>query len=299
MNIVICGGTGFIGKSLTRFYLEKNHNIIILTRSEKTSEEKNLTYINIDEPTASLVNKLNGCDVFINLAGKSINDRWTKKSKQEIRDSRIQTTDKIYAIIKSLPIKPSLYINASAIGIYGTSLTDTFSEATTSYGNDFLANTVKAWEQSAAKFNQLPIRNVFARFGIVLGDEGALPKMVLPFKWYAGGNLGTGEQWVSWIHIDDVVRLFDFIINTPSIEGPVNFTAPEQVKMKDFGKQIASIAHRPFLLPAPTFLLKIVLGEMSILILEGQKVQPQKALDMDFQYKYPTLRSALTNLLHT
>lgn len=296
MKIAIAGGTGFIGQQLTEFFLTKGYHVYILTRSQKTSSEKNLHYMNwLNDTEVPIV--LETFDVVINLAGKSINDRWTDKTKNEIVESRVRSTNALYSLLTEMRKRPTVYINASAIGIYGTSLDKTFTEASTTEGHDFLANTVKKWEKEAAKVNELHVRTVYMRFGIVLGEEGALPKMLLPFKLFAGGKLGSGHQWMSWIHISDLVKLIDHVIHTPGISGPVNATSPNPVKMNEFSKTIAYVLNKPYWLPVPAIVLKTLLGEMSILILEGQKVLPQKALEHQFQFLYPNLDKALSNLL--
>lgn len=297
MKIVIAGGTGFVGKHLTDFFIQKGHDIFILTRSIKQSSQKKLHFVqwltDEDDPTK----ELEGADVFINLAGKSINDRWTSEAKKQILESRISTTKAMYEIVEKLETKPSVYINASAVGVYGTSLNDTFTEQSTKTGSDFLAETVKTWEAEASKIQTLGVRTVYTRFGIVLGEDGALPNMVQPYKFFSGGTVGSGNQWVSWIHVEDLVRLIDFIIKTKTISGPINATAPYPVNMKEFGQTIGKTLERPHWIPAPAFALKAMLGEMSILVLEGQKVIPEKALDSDFHFSYSHLDEALSNIL--
>lgn len=295
MKIAISGGTGFIGKHLTHYFLNKGHDVYILTRSQKTSSEKNLHFVQWLSKTSSPAESLEGVDVIINLAGKSINNRWTEETKKQIVESRIASTKEIYSIINSLTKKPSLFINASAIGIYGTSLTKTFTEESNEIGSDFLAKTVKVWEKEAKKAEGLQVRTVLTRFGIVLGEEGALSKMVLPYRLFAGGNLGSGQQWVSWIHVIDLVRLIDHIISS-NISGPVNAVSPNPVKMNQFGKTIGNVLNRPHWLPAPSFALKTLLGEMSLLILEGQKVLPEKALQDGFTFTFSHLEKALQDI---
>lgn len=297
MKIAITGGTGFVGKHLTNYFLNNGDDVYILTRSDKTSSQKNLHYVRWLSDNATPASSLEGIDVMINLAGKSINDRWTEEAKKGIFESRVKATREVYSIISKLEKKPSVLVNASAIGIYGTSKEKTFTEESTERGADFLAETVKVWEMEASKVEELNVRTVFTRFGIILGEEGALPKMLLPYKLFAGGKLGSGEQWVSWISIDDLVKLIVYVINNNKINGPVNATAPNPVKMNEFGKTIGKILNRPHWLPAPAFALKSILGEMSILILEGQKVLPKKIENHHFTFTYPYVDEALRNIL--
>lgn len=203
--------------------------------------------------------------------------------------------------MQGLHTKPHTFINASAIGYYGTSEIESFTEQHETPGNDFLANTVYSWEQEASKARSLGIRTIYARFGVVLGaNEGALPKMLLPYQFYIGGTIGSGKQWLSWIHIDDVVRMMDFIIHKKEIDGPLNMTAPTPIRMKEFGETIATIMKKPHWLPVPSFIIQTLLGEMSILVLEGQRVLPIKAIEHGYQYTFPEIDHALQNILsHT
>ncbi|EJV58079.1 epimerase [Bacillus mycoides] len=300
VKIAISGGSGFIGKYLSNFFIQKGYTVYILTR-KKTAETShtNLQYV---QWTPDLqIFPLSSIDVVINLSGESINSRWTKKQKETILNSRIQTTKGLMKQLQALATKPHTFINASAIGYYGTSETESFTEQQETPGNDFLAETVFLWEQEASKARSLGIRTIYSRFGVVLGaDGGALPKMLLPYQLYIGGTIGSGNQWLSWIHIDDVVRMIDFIIHKKEIDGPFNITAPTPIRMKEFGEIIATITRRPHWLPVPSFVLRALLGEMSILVLEGQHVLPNKAIEHGYRYTFPTVNHALQNiLLHT
>ena len=300
MKIAISGGTGFIGKYLSTFFIQKGYTVYILTRKNKIeTSNPNLQYVQWtpDLPTFPL----SSIDIVINLAGESINSRWTKKQKEAILNSRIQATRGLIKQLQTLSTKPHTFINASAIGYYGTSETESFTEQQETPGNDFLAETVFLWEQEACKARSLEIRTIYARFGVILGaDGGALPKMLLPYQFYIGGTIGSGNQWLSWIHIDDVVRMIDFIIHKEEIDGPLNITAPLPIKMKEFGETIATIMGKPHWLPVPSFMLHALLGEMSILVLEGQHVLPIKAIEHGYQYTFPTVNHALQNILsHT
>lgn len=272
MNFLIAGGTGLVGQALINKLVTEKHTIYCLTRNltgkQNSSNIQYIQWLHNKLPTYDLP----PIDIVINLAGLSLNSgRWTKKRKQKIVGSRLQATTELLSIIEHLPVKPSLLLNASAVGVYGTSESTTFHEDS-ELADDFLANTVKKWESCADKATNHSIRTVFCRFGLILSKEGgALPKLVLPFRFYIGGRLGSGKQWVSWIHIEDVVNAFLFLIERTDIAGPVNFTSPNPVKMKEFGKTISSLFHRPFWFPVPEPLLHKALGEMSILITKGQK----------------------------
>ncbi|MGR4031780.1 TIGR01777 family oxidoreductase, partial [Bacillus sp. ZZQ-131] len=240
MKIAISGGTGFIGKYLSTFFVQKGYTVYILTRKKTTeTSDPKLQYVQWTPDLQTF--PLSSIDVVINLAGESINSRWTKKQKKAILNSRIQTTKGLIKQLQALHKKPHTFINASAIGYYGTSEVESFTEQQETPGNDFLAETVFLWEQEAAKACSLGIRTIYTRFGVVLGaDGGALPKMLLPYQFYIGGTIGSGKQWLSWIHIDDVVRMMDFIIHKKEIDGPLNMTAPTPIRMKEFGKTIAA-----------------------------------------------------------
>ncbi|MEN8648540.1 TIGR01777 family oxidoreductase [Bacillus cereus group sp. BceL062] len=300
MKIAISGGTGFIGKYLSTFFIQKGYTVYILTRKNKIeTSNPHLQYVQWtpDLPTFPL----SSIDIVINLAGESINSRWTKKQKEAILNSRIQATRGLIKQLQTLSTKPHTFINASAIGYYGTSETESFTEQQETPGNDFLAATVFLWEQEACKARSLEIRTIYARFGVILGaDGGALPKMLLPYQFYIGGTIGSGNQWLSWIHIDDVVRMIDFIIHKEEINGPLNITAPLPIRMKEFGETMATIMRKPHWLPVPSFMLHALLGEMSILVLKGQHVLPSKAIEHGYQYTFPTIDHALQNILsHT
>lgn len=299
MKIVVAGGTGFVGKALVKNLLDQGHEVIILTRKiPNTAQPDRLKYVEWLSKETPTAEELHGSDIFINLAGESINSvRWTEIQKKSILNSRLNAVHELLTIMKKLTPLPKALLNASAIGYYGTSEHKVFTEKDKGTVDDFLSQTVMEWENAAAHATTLGIRTVFCRFGVILDQhEGALPKMVTPYKAFIGGNLGHGRQWMSWIHIEDVVRAMTFVMNQGDIQGPVNFTAPHPVSMEEFGRILASVLHRPHWLPVPGIALKLLLGEMSTLVLDGQKVLPQKLVDHGYQFKYPELRSALKNI---
>lgn len=299
MKIAIAGGSGFVGKEITSHLLQKGHEVCILTRETGTKQKSpGVTYVQWLNDGNTPETELDGIDCFINLAGESLNSgRWTKKRKEQIKESRITAAHEMVRILKKLKRKPKVVLNASAIGYYGTSLTDSFDESDRIDPSDFLSETVTIWEAAAAESETEGIRTVYMRFGVILGkEEGALPRMALPYKLFAGGTIGSGEQWLSWIHIEDVARAAIFCMEQEDIKGPVNFTAPSPATMSRMGKAIGKALRRPHWMPVPSFMLKAALGEMSILILQGQKVFPSKLLKAGYQFAYPGLDQALDNI---
>ncbi|WFA06117.1 TIGR01777 family oxidoreductase [Bacillus sp. HSf4] len=298
VNIVIAGGTGLIGKHLTKALTAAGHHVYILSRNPEETEQKNLSYAVWQTRGARPETELPGIDVWINLAGKSLFGRWTETIKAEIANSRIRSVQESARIIQKLSVKPKVFIQASAVGIYGTSLFDTFTEKAPASDQDFLSRTTAAWESEAKQIEALGIRTVYVRFGMVLAKSGgALSKMTLPYSLFAGGRIGSGRQWISWIHIDDAVGIIKTAINDSELSGPLNATAPNPVRMERFGKTIGKVKKRPHWLAVPAFAIKAVLGEMSLLVLKGQRVVPEKCLLNEYRFLYPDLEDALRDLL--
>jgi uncharacterized protein len=296
MNILIAGGTGFVGTHLTARLQNNDNQIYILTRNPDKYEETNqVRYIrwlhDEDQPLAHLPT----IDAVINLAGDTLFGYWTKSKKDRIYQSRINATYELIELMRQMPVKPNVFINASAIGYYGTSQSLEFTERSPDKGNDFLAEVTEAWEKTALEATSMDIRTVLARFGVIFGEDGALPLMAKPFQYYIGGRIGNGEQWVSWVHIDDVVGLIQFAL-TEQIKGPLNVTAPHPVTNRQLSEQLANVLHRPNYLPVPSFAIKTLLGEMSILITAGQKVLPEKAMQHHYSFNYTNVHDALRSI---
>ncbi|MGF2615076.1 TIGR01777 family protein [Rossellomorea vietnamensis] len=299
MKAVISGGTGFVGSALTEELLGSGYEVSILTRNpDKHETRQNVSYIKWLSEGARPETELNGADIFINLAGESINSgRWTEERKKRILKSRIDATREMVRILENLENKPSVFINASAIGFYEASESKTHTEQSLDTSSNFLAETVKKWESEASRAKDSGVRTVYTRFGIILGkDEGALPKMALPYKLFAGGTVGSGKQWMSWVHIEDIAKAIRFVIENKTIDGPVNITSPSPVTMKELGKTLGDVLNRPHWIPAPGFAIKAVLGEMSTLILEGQKVIPEVLKKNGYAFQYPELKGALQEI---
>ncbi|MFT4401761.1 TIGR01777 family oxidoreductase [Bacillus sp. SW14] len=297
MNIAMTGGTGFLGQHLTGVLTRQGHHVYILSRNARETEQKNMTYVQWLTEGAAPEQELPHIDVWVNLAGKSIFGRWTEKTKQQILSSRINATREVQRLIHKQKEKPKTLIQASAVGIYGTSLEKTFTEDSATSDEDFLSHTAHLWEKEGQKIEAMGIRTVYARFGVMLGEKGALPLMVLPYKLLAGGTIGTGRQWLSWIHVEDAAQMIRYAMENTGISGPMNVTAPNPVEMKQFGKTIARVKHSPHWLPVPEFFLSKALGEMSLLIVKGQRALPKKAMTSGFRFAYSDLEFALSQLI--
>ncbi|KAE8668157.1 Epimerase family protein SDR39U1-like protein [Hibiscus syriacus] len=234
----------------------------------------------------------------VNLAGMPISTRWSAAIKKEIKESRIRVTSKVVDLINNSPreVRPTVLVSATAVGYYGTSETLVFDESSPS-GNDYLAEVCREWEGTALKVDK-DVRLALIRIGVVLGEDGgALAKMVPLFKMFAGGPLGSGKQWFSWIHVDDIVNLIYEALSNPSYKGVINGTAPNPVRLSELCSQLGNAMGRPSWLPVPDFALKAVLGEGATVVLEGQKVLPVKAKELGFPFKYPYVKDALESIL--
>jgi uncharacterized protein len=298
MKIVLAGGSGLIGQKVTEVFREAGHQVVVLTR-KNMMDDQHISYVEWLHEGLVPEEAIGYADAFINLAGVSINDgRWSENHQRQIYESRMTATDELLRIIRALPETPSILINASAIGIYPADDYRLYSEQSVEVANDFLGKTVHDWEQKALSAEKDGLRVVCARFGVVLSrDGGAFPLMALPYKLYAGGTVGTGKQWVSWVHINDVARAILFAVENKKLSGPVNVTAPSPQRMKEFGQTLGTVIRRPHWIPAPSFAMKLALGKKSALVLTGQHVTPEKLLENNFEFSFPTLESALENLL--
>ncbi len=301
MNIIIFGGSGFIGRSLTGEFLRKGYRVCVVTRNyrkaAKLGNDVQLIEWDNQKPLSSIDEQLKNIDVVVNLAGESIgNRRWSNSVKQEILASRIRTTRAIVSAVNDRIFQPEVLINASAVGYYGPRGDDEITEDEKP-GQDFLAQVCREWEGEAGKVQSKQTRVAMIRIGVVLGNKGALTRMVMPFKFFLGGPLGTGKQWLSWIHIRDLTRLINFVIERRELSGPINATAPEPVRMRNFCNVLGSVLNRPSWLPVPEFALKAALGQMSEMLLNSQRVIPKKAIDAGFEFRYLNLRAALENAL--
>ncbi len=300
MKIVAAGVTGFIGTTLLRRLEEQKHDVILLTRSpDKQKEIGSFTrVVGWDGNTAGEWQKhVDGASVVINLTGEPIaGRRWSVDQKKRILDSRVNSTRAIVEAIRRASKKPDVLVNASAVGFYGAVEEGDVTESKGA-GEGFLAATCERWEEEARTAESLGVRVVLLRTGVVIGDGGgALAKMVPPFKFFVGGPIGSGAQWFPWIHRDDVIGAILFAITNSNLHGPVNLAAPESVTMRQFCSALGSVLHRPSWAPVPAFALKLLLGEMSGMLLTGQKVIPQQLLKHGYRFVFPKLRPALQDI---
>lgn len=297
MHILITGGTGFIGQALVKTLLNQRHQLTLLTRRPNTPELKSYSNTRIIETLEQLSPEI--CyDAIINLAGEGIaNRRWTDKRKQVLLDSRLNTTQSLLDFIDRAEHKPQCLISGSAVGYYGDQGDREVDENSTPV-SDFGQQLCEQWERLAQQAEQAGVRVCRLRIGLVIGrDGGFLKHMLLPFKLGLGGALGNGQQWISWIHRDDLVQLILWLLSNDQYSGAYNGVAPNPVTNKEFTQTLAHCLRRPALLPAPAPLLKLALGEMSALLLTGQKVYPKRALEGGFEFRFNHLREALSNVL--
>ena len=305
MKIAITGATGLVGTRLVTKLQEQNHQIVVFTRSSAKAQKvfpstrfPNLEIVQYTPlESGAWQDKISGCDGVVNLAGEPISERWTPQHKKAILESRQFGTRKVVEAIAKAQNKPQVLVSGSAIGYYGTSETATFDE-TSDGGNDFLAEVCQKWEAEAEAVKEYGVRLVIVRVGIVLANSGgALGKMLTPFQLGAGGPIGTGRQWFSWIHRDDLVNIIVEALNRNDLEGVYNATAPNPVKMGEFCQTLGEVLNRPSWLPVPEFVLELLLGDGAKVVLEGQQVLPKKTQSFNIQYQYPELRSALQEIV--
>jgi len=299
MKVFITGGTGFVGGFLSRALALAGHDVTILTRRERHPDpgHSRIRFVTGDpKQEGAWMTEVPQHDWVINLAGASINTRWTDEAKKTMYDSRVLTTKNLVAALAAGD-RRQLFCSTSAPGYYGPRGDEELTEASPP-GDDFLAQLAVDWEAEALKAQDLGIRTVVTRFGIVLGQGGGILEKLVPlFKSYLGGQVGSGKQWLPWIHHQDQVRAFLFLLDQPELAGPVNFSSPNPVRNRDFAKALGRALNRPAILPVPAFMLHLVLGEFAEVILTGQKVLPQKLLAAGFQFQFPTIDQAFQDLL--
>lgn len=279
MKVAVLGASGFVGTHLARTLRERGDEIVEAS---------------LRDPAAAAT-AAQDCDAIVNLAGEPLGQRWNAKVKQRIEESRVEQPRRFIEALAQRPRRCSTYVSASAVGYYGTSETQTFVENSPA-GDDFLARVCFGWEREARRAADLGMRVGIVRSGFVLGsDGGALPKMLPPFRAGMGGVVGNGRQWISWIHVDDLVRIYVMAIDR--IDGPLNGCAPNPVTNETFTHALGDALHRPAKIPVPTFALRAMLGEGADILLRGQRVLPERVEELGYRFEYAELTTALTNLL--
>jgi uncharacterized protein (TIGR01777 family) len=297
MRILMTGGTGLIGRQLCVVLMTQGHELTVLSRRPETVASKCGKGVHamasLDEWTSERT-----FDAVINLAGEPIVDAyWSDKRKQVLLDSRVGLTHKLVQHIASAQQKPAVLLSGSAVGYYGNG-GDTELDERARAGSDFPAELCRTWEEAACTAEQYGVRVCLLRTGLVLSKHGGLlGRMLLPFKLALGARLGDGKQWMSWVHVDDYVAMVLCLLNDTSLNGAFNMTAPEPVTNAEFTQALAQALHRPALFVAPSFVLKLALGERACLLLEGQRVLPKQLVSSGFQFAHPRLEGALQDLL--
>jgi uncharacterized protein (TIGR01777 family) len=278
MKVALTGASGFVGRALSVRLRASGHSVSTVSMRKQPPPEV-----------------FAGCQAVVNLAGEPVAQRWTAAARERIANSRIQGTRSLVAALRQHP--PAVLVSASAVGYYGSRGDEILTEDCPP-ASDFLGQDALGWEQAAQAAEAFGVRVVTPRIGVVLGrGGGALAQMLLPFRLGVGGRLGTGKQWMSWIVLDDLASLIEFAIADAALSGPVNAVAPNPVTNADFTRALGAALHRPAILPVPAFALKIFFGEMSQILLGGQRVTPQAALRAGFQFRYAELCEALRQIV--
>jgi uncharacterized protein len=302
MKVFITGGTGFVGTHLTNQLTAQGFQVTLLTRSNKPGRflPRGATYLEGD-PTrpGAWQDEATTHDIFINLAGASIFQRWSDDYKKVLRESRIQTTKNLVQALSLDKGREKVLISASAVGYYGFHQDEELDEETPA-GSDFLALLARDWENEAMKAEEWGVRVIRSRFGIVLGDKGgALDQMVPLFKKDLGSRLGNGQQWFSWIHQQDLSDALLFLINQKGLSGAVNCSSPYPVQNRELTRLLGEVLKKPtFLPPVPGFMLRLILGEFGNVLLKGQRVLPRKLMSLGYSFRFPLIKDALNDLLN-
>ena len=307
MRIVIAGGTGFLGGPLAEVYAEDGHDVVVLTRRLPAGEARHESGTGVpgitrvgwkpDGQGGPWAATLDGADAVINLAGEGIgNRRWTPQRKAQLRDSRIIPTRSLAAAIRASAVPPKVLVSASGVGYYGASGDEPKTEDSPA-GDDFLAHVCEDWEGEALGAVSPATRVVVTRTGVVLERAGgALTQMMRPFQLFVGGPIGSGRQYISWIHRHDWIEMLRWIVQTPEVTGPINATSPEPVTNREFARALGLALRRPGFVPAPAFVLKLALGEMASLALTGQRVLPARVQALGYHFRYPHLGQAFRGI---
>jgi len=296
-KILIAGGTGFVGKHLISFLAEKGYSINVLTRKQGSNSSGNIQFFQWDIEKEYIDKKaFENVDTIINLTGANIGEkRWTEKRKSEIINSRIKSIDLLYRYVSEDNFNINTFVSSSAIGFYGAVTTNEIFKETSKSGNDFLASVCQIWENTAMKFNDLGIRTVILRNGVIIGKNGGIYQKLSPSaKLGINVSLGSGKQYLPWIDIRDLVRLYEFILSNSKISGIYNTVSSEQITMNDFSRTLLKSFDKKSIFPnAPAFIIRLLFGEMSVMLLEGSRVSNEKLKDIGFSFEFDTIEKSL------
>lgn len=298
MRVLITGGTGLIGGHLARDLAAGGYEVVVLSRDPSPSLPPGVRAVAWDGRTAAGWGHLVGGAAIVHLAGENIGaGRWTAARKQRIYDSRVRSGEAVLAAVEQAAEKPRVLLQASAVGYYGDAGDRELTEDSP-LGSGFLAEVCRDWEAVTADVESLGVRRSVLRSGVVLAREGgALPKMALPFRFFAGGPVGNGRQWLPWIHVEDEVRAIRFLLGHETASGPFNLTAPQPVTARDFARALGRVLSRPAFLPAPAAALRLALGEMASALLASQRAVPGRLSELGFSFRFPAAEAALRDLL--
>lgn len=272
MKIAVTGASGFIGKRVMEKFGSDAHAVSLRGQLDGIA----------------------GANAVVHLAGEPVSQRWTKEVRERIRSSRVEGTRKLVDAMRKAP--PRVFVSASAVGYYGSRGDEVLTESS-GPGDDFLSDVCLEWEREAHKAEEFGVRVICLRNGLVLGHGGGLDKMMAPFKLGAGGKIGDGEQWMAWIHLEDVVGLVGFAISNSNVEGAVNATAPNPVRNREFTKELAGVLHRPAILTVPKFALHVLYGDMAQIVYASQRAMPEAAIAAGYTFRFPELSGALLDIL--
>ena len=309
MRVVILGGSGLVGRGLASELARDGHSVVVVCRHPEGVPPlgRGIEILKWDGRTAARWgDRVDGADALVNLAGETLGgvnlaqilfQRWTRTKKQRILESRVLAGQAVVEAVRAARAKPSVLLQMSAVGFYGPRGAEEIDEGTPP-GTDFLADVCVQWEQGTRPVEQLGVRRVVVRTGLVLGSQAELFRVILlPFRLFVGGPLGSGRQGFPWVHVEDHRRALRFLIENPQASGLYNLTAPGSVSNAEVGRAIARVLHRPYGFPTPAILLRLLLGEKATLVLEGQRVAPRRLLEAGFTFRFPTIDSALADLL--
>ena len=304
MRVFVTGASGFLGKRVLRELLRRGDHVVALTRSRKNLRESDSDRLMVvkGDPTrpGPWAEQLSGCDAIVALAGEPLlGQRWTAEFKRRLVDSRVESLRRLSEAVAALPAekRPRVLVSASAIGYYGSRGDEVLDESSQP-GSGFTAQLCSDWEAAAKSMEAYGVRVVELRIGVVVGDGGGILEKMLPaFRAFVGGPVGSGEQFLAWIQLEDLVGILLLALDNPAVSGPINGTAPQPVRMRDFAHTLGKVLHRPALVPVPEVALRLLLGEGAQVTLASQRVLPRRALDLGYKFRYPELQAAFTATL--